>query len=170
MKVLILAGSSRKESLNQKLQKRLAEVAEGLNMTVNLYPAAALDAPIYNGDDEEASGYPESTKNLNSAISNADKVVIVSPEYNGSVPPLLKNAIDWSTRENIGVWKSKVVLLASASPGALGGMRSLSHLRDILSNLKAWIAPEFGSIKNASAQVIAETEHEFFQHFLQQGD
>lgn len=170
MKVLILAGSSRKDSLNQKLQKRLAEVAEGLNMTVNLYPAEALDAPIYNGDDEEASGYPESIKNLNNAISNADKVVIVSPEYNGSVPPLLKNAIDWSSRENIAVWKSKVVLLAAASPGALGGLRSLSHLRDILSNLKAWIAPEFGSIKNASAKEIADTDHEFLQHFLQQGD
>lgn len=170
MKLLLLAGSAREDSLNQKLQRQLADFAEQQGFTVNLYPAAALEAPLYHGDLEAEKGLPEATKQLVNAIQNADKVVIVSPEYNASVPPLLKNAIDWSSRDKQGVWAGKLVLLAAASPGGLGGIRGLNHLRDVLGNVQAWVAPLFMSVKNASAESIAQLDGDFVKKFLHQGD
>ncbi|MTJ00926.1 NADPH-dependent FMN reductase [Idiomarina piscisalsi] len=170
MTVLFIGGSRRKESLNTKLKHRLVEVAEKHGIQHKLLDADALDAPIYHGDLEEAEGVPESMQALAKAIDAADKVVLVSPEYNSSVSPLVKNAIDWVSRLDMQAWSGKTVLLAAASPGGLGGLRAVSHLRDILANVKAWTAPMCASCPNASESAIASMDEEFLINFLRQGD
>lgn len=170
MTVLFIGGSRRKESLNTKLKHRLVEVAEKHGIQHKLLDADALDAPIYHGDLEEAEGVPESMQALAKAIDVADKVVLVSPEYNSSVSPLIKNAIDWVSRLDMQAWSGKTVLLAAASPGGLGGLRAVSHLRDILANVKAWTAPMCASCPNASDSAIASMDEEFLINFLRQGD
>ncbi|ATZ73364.1 NADPH-dependent oxidoreductase [Idiomarina sp. X4] len=170
MTVLFIGGSRRKESLNTKLKHRLVEVAEKHGIQHKLLDADALDAPIYHGDLEEAEGVPESMQALAKAIYVADKVVLVSPEYNSSVSPLIKNAIDWVSRLDMQAWSGKTVLLAAASPGGLGGLRAVSHLRDILANVKAWTAPMCASCPNASDSAIASMDEEFLINFLRQGD
>ncbi|RUO79941.1 NADPH-dependent oxidoreductase [Idiomarina tyrosinivorans] len=170
MSILILAASRREASLNKRFQKRIHELALANDINAECLSADALDAPIYHGDDEDQSGVPESMQALGKKIAAADKVVIVTPEYNASIPPLLKNAIDWTSRLDSGVWKHKKVLLAAASPGALGGIRGLSHLRDILGNVLAWTAPLFASCRNASDETIAAMDDAFLLNFLRQGD
>ena len=170
MTVLFIGGSRRKESLNTKLKHRLVEVSEKHGIQHKLLDADALDAPIYHGDLEEAEGVPESMQALAKAIDAADKVVLVSPEYNSSVSPLVKNAIDWVSRLDMQAWSGKTVLLAAASPGGLGGLRAVSHLRDILANVKAWTAPMCASCPNASDSAIASMDEEFLVNFLRQGD
>jgi len=170
MSLLILAGSSRKESLNGKLQKRIAEVAEQDGRACYVYPAAELDAPIYNGDYEDENGVPSNIQKLATAISDATKIVIVTPEYNSSVPPLLKNAIDWTTRLEQNPWVGKNVLLSGASPGRIGAMRSMTHLMVIMAAIKSYVAPMFLSCPQASDEAIANFDAEQIKGFLKQGD
>ena len=108
-------------------------------------------------------------KRLGEKIQSASKVVLVSPEYNSSVSPLVKNAIDWVSRLDMGAWSGKTVLLAAASPGGLGGLRAVSHLRDILANVKAWTAPMCASCPNATDEAIAAMDESFLKSFLEQG-
>ena len=82
----------------------------------------------------------------------------------------IKNAIDWTSRVDGQVWKGKKVLLAAASPGGLGGIRGLSHLRDILGNVQAWTAPLFACCPNANDETIAAMDEDFLSTFLSQGD
>lgn len=170
MTVLFIGGSRRKDSLNTKLKHRLAEVADKHGIRHELVDADALDAPIYHGDLEAADGVPEPMKSLGKKIQAASKVVLVSPEYNSSVSPLIKNAIDWVSRLDSQAWAGKTVLLAAASPGGLGGLRAVSHLRDILANVQAWTAPLCASCPNASDEAIAAMDERFLKQFLEQGE
>ncbi|MDV6316659.1 NAD(P)H-dependent oxidoreductase [Idiomarina sp. HP20-50] len=170
MTVLIIGGSRRKESFNTKLKHRLTEVADKHGIRHDLIDADALDAPIYHGDLEAADGVPESMQKLGEKIKSASKVVLVSPEYNSSVSPLIKNAIDWVSRLDNQAWVGKTVLLAAASPGGLGGLRAVSHLRDILANVQAWTAPLCASCPNASDEAIAAMDENFLKQFLEQGE
>lgn len=170
MSVLIIAGSSRSESVNRKLQQRICEVAEADGRACYAYQAAELDAPIYNGDDEQENGVPSNIQKLASAINDATKVVIVTPEYNSSIPPLLKNAIDWTTRLEQNPWVGKTVLLAGASPGRLGAMRAMTHLMVIMGAVQSWVAPMFLSCPQASDDTIAKFDSEQIKNFLKQGD
>ncbi|RUO73632.1 NADPH-dependent FMN reductase [Idiomarina seosinensis] len=170
MSILLIGGSRRKDSLNSKVKHRIAEVADKFGISYKLLDADALDAPIYHGDFEDAEGVPESMQVLAREIQAASKVVLVSPEYNSSVSPLVKNAIDWVSRVKGDAWKDKKVLLGAASPGGLGGIRGLMHLRDILGNVQAWTAPNFAICPNANDQTIASMDENFLQGFLVQGD
>lgn len=170
MAILLIGGSRRKDSLNAKLKHRIAEVADKFGMGYQLVDADALDAPIYHGDLESAEGVPESMQQLAKQVKAADKVVLISPEYNSSVSPLIKNAIDWLSRVESKAWQNKKVLLGAASPGGLGGIRGLMHLRDILGNVQAWTAPNFAICPNASDDTIAAMDDEVIHGFLQQGD
>lgn len=170
MSVLILAGSSRTESLNRKLQQRIADVAEADGRACYVYAAEELDAPIYNGDDEQENGVPSNTQKLATAISDATKIVIVTPEYNSSIPALLKNAIDWTTRLEQNPWVGKNVLLAGASPGRLGAMRAMTHLMVVMGAVQSWVAPMFLSCPQASAQANNNLDEEQIRAFLRQGD
>ncbi|RUO40331.1 NADPH-dependent FMN reductase [Idiomarina aquatica] len=170
MSILVLGGSRRKASLNGKLKHRIAEVADKFGIRYKLLDADALDAPIYHGDFEDAEGVPASMQALAKDIHAASKVVLISPEYNSSVSPLVKNAIDWVSRLENQPWQNKKVLLGAASPGGLGGIRGLMHLRDILGNVQAWTAPNFALCPKASDASIAQMDETFLKNFLLQGD
>ncbi len=169
MKYLLIAGSSRKGSFNGMLQQRINEVAQAQGHVCHLYPAAELDAPIYQGDYEQEHGVPSNIQKLITAIDEAHKIVMVTPEYNGSLPPLLKNAIDWCTRADKNPWQGRTILLAGASPGRLGAMRALTQLSTVMTTVQSWVAPMYISCPHASAESIAELDAELITKFLNQG-
>ncbi|MDT7526057.1 MULTISPECIES: NADPH-dependent FMN reductase [Pseudidiomarina] len=169
MSLLIIAGSSREDSINAVLQQRIAAVATAAGEACHLYAAADLDAPLYQGDYEQENGVPSNIQKLATAINDVTKVIIVSPEYNSSIPPLLKNAIDWSTRLPQNPWQGKTVLLAGAAPGRLGCMRVLTHLNTVMSAVQSWVAPMFLSCANASAESLAEFDQAAIESFIAQG-
>ncbi|MGC4015677.1 MAG: NAD(P)H-dependent oxidoreductase [Luteolibacter sp.] len=132
MKLLVLPGSIRKESYNLKLAALAAEHARQAGAEVDLVtPADLAPIPLYNGDLEESEGLPAAVKALKQRFIAAQAIVLACPEYNSSVTPLLKNTLDWVSRSetdeepSLAAYRGKVGGLLSASPGALGGMRSL---------------------------------------------
>lgn len=137
-KILAFSGSLRKDSLNKKVVKVAAEGARRAGAEVTIFDLNELPLPLYNSDLQEAEGFPENAAKLQRILLAHDGLLISSPEYNGSIPGGLKNAIDWVSRANgevkMGaVFKNKVAGIMSASPGSFGGIRCLAHLRSILS-------------------------------------
>lgn len=139
LKTIGLCGSLRADSWNLKLLKNFQERLAGHNFAPETYPS--LELPHLN-EDLEKFPLPESITKFRAALKAAPVVVVASPEYNGSLSGPLKNAIDWASRAPENLWVGKIVVLASASPGSLGGARGLIHLRAVLANLKAWVIPE----------------------------
>ena len=111
--------------------------------------------PLYDGDLEEASGLPENAKKWKVILRAHDGFLISAPEYNSSITGVLKNAIDWASRAetddepDLVCFRGKVAALVSASPGALGGMRGLVHVRSILGNIGTLVLPDQVSISTA---------------------
>ena len=137
LNVLSICGSLRRGSYNAALMRTLPSLApEG--MTIK--PAPAWDKmPIYNFDDQQAGGIPAEVIVWADAIGAADGVIIVSPEYNWSIPGGLKNAIDWASRLKDIPFKDKPVALQSCAGGALGGARMQYHLRQSLTSIEAFM-------------------------------
>jgi chromate reductase len=135
--VLTICGSLRKGSYNAALVRALPSLApEGMRFTA----APRVDTmPHYNHDDQEASGFPESANAFADAIRAADGVIIVSPEYNWTIPGTLKNAIDWVSRMKEQPFKDKAVALQSCSGALLGGSRMQYHLRQCLTGVDALV-------------------------------
>ena len=124
-----LTGSLRKGSFNAAIAHTLPELAPA-DVTIS-HLASPGDFPHYNADLQEA-GFPAPVLAMADAIAQADGVIIVTPEYNYSVPGVLKNALDWLSRVSPNPFAAKPVLIQSASPGAIGGARAQYHLRQIL--------------------------------------
>jgi chromate reductase len=137
MKVLTICGSLRKASYNAALVRALPALApEGMTFTAS----PPIDTiPHYNHDDQNATGFPASVNAFADAIRAADGVIIVSPEYNWTIPGTLKNAIDWVSRMKEQPFKEKPVALQSCSGALLGGSRMQYHLRQCLVSLDAFI-------------------------------
>jgi len=135
--VLVICGSLRKKSYNAALARALPALGpEGMSFT----PAPPFDViPHYNHDDQDATGFPQSVITFADAIRAADGVIIVSPEYNWTIPGTLKNAIDWVSRMKDQPFKDKPVALQSVSPALLGGSRMQYHLRQSLTSIDALI-------------------------------
>lgn len=155
MKVFILAGSSRQESLNRKLASSIDEMVSAGGHTSIVKHIGEFQLPLYNGDWESEHGVPQSARDLKLAMADADALIFVSPEYNGSIPGTLKNTIDWISRpdkpyDGGPFLKGKPVLMASASPGYFGGARMQFHLRDVLSQLGANVYGQSISVPSAS--------------------
>lgn len=143
VRVLIVPGSNRSESLNKKLANAAASELAGLGAIVTLISLADYPLPIYDANLEAEKGLPAEAGKLKDLLADHDAVLVVSPEYNGGIPPVLKNAIDWMSRGEENLFKGKVFALASASPGRFGGMRGLIMLRQTLGiALGALIIPE----------------------------
>lgn len=129
MKWVVLVGSVRKGSYNAAIARALPGLApEGVS--IEILPSISL-LPIYDGD-IEAAGVPDSVTALSNAIVAADALVIVTPEYNYSIPGGLKNAIDWLSRLKEKPLKGKPTVIQSASMGGFGGARAQYHLRQVL--------------------------------------
>ena len=158
MKLLIFAGSTRQHSFNRRLAHVTAGLARAAGAEVTLLELASLDIPLYNAD-LEARGTPPDVLRLKETLDAHPAWIICSPEYNGSYTGLLKNTIDWASSPVHGhpVWgggdkpfTGKVVGLLSASNGALGGLRALSHLTPLLHNLQCWVCPRQFALNHAS--------------------
>jgi NAD(P)H-dependent FMN reductase len=146
-KLLAFAGSARRESFNKKLILVAAEAARKSGAEVTVLDLEDLNLPIFNEDDEAEHGAPEGAERFKALLKSHDGIIIASPEYNSSISALLKNALDWASRSAKGeapleAFSGKVALLLSASPGGLGGLRGLVHLRSILGNIKVIVLPE----------------------------
>lgn len=156
MKVVTLVGSIRKESLNMKIAKFMQERYKD-KFDMQILNIATL--PFYNQDDENDP--PQVVKDFKREITNADAVIIITPEYNWSIPGVLKNALDWVSRVE-RVLVNKPVFPLGASQGVLGTIRAQLHLREILSStgVQARILPPGGNevlINLAGQKVDVET-------------
>jgi chromate reductase len=129
--IVTFAGSARRGSLNKKLARGAALVAESLGAEGVFVDLGDYPLPIYDGDLEVSEGIPENARALAELIEDADGLFIASPEYNGAYSALLKNTIDWLSRIDRRML-SKPVAIASASPGSRGGVGGLKQLRAML--------------------------------------
>ena len=134
LRFVVLLGSLRRGSFNAAVARALPTLAPP---ETTIIPLGSIgDFPIYNGD-VEARGMPAAVVAMGEAIGKADGVIVVTPEYNYSIPGGLKNAIDWLSRLKPNPFLDKPVALASASLGALGGARAQYHLRQTFVVLEA---------------------------------
>ena len=140
-RILAFSGSARRESLNRKFLA--AAIAATREAGVEVTPLDLNDyvLPLYHGDLEDASGLPENATKLIALITQHDALLVASPEYNSMITPLLKNTIDWCTRGDGNPFGGKVAAVISASPGALGAIRSLQMAQALLLKLGCHIVP-----------------------------
>ena len=146
-RILAFAGSTRRESFNKKLVAIAAQGARAAGTEVTLIDLKDFPLPLFDQDLEAEQGMPEHGKKLKKLFIDHDGLLIASPEHNSSFPAVLKNALDWVSRPAPGkpslvAFRDKVATLMSASPGALGGLRGLVHVRSILGNLGVIVLPE----------------------------
>jgi len=152
--LLFLAGSSRKNSLNKKLAKRAAQIAEDGGQTSTYIDLKDFEMPLYDGDLESETGLPENAKKLKTLFAEHDGFFIASPEYNSSMTPLLTNVLDWISRPHekdeppLVAFKGKVAALGAVSPGGLGGLRGLVPLRMMLGNIGVFVVPSQIAVGN----------------------
>jgi chromate reductase, NAD(P)H dehydrogenase (quinone) len=145
-RILAFAGSTRRESFNRRLLKIAVSGAERAGADVTVVDLADYPLPLFNQDLHETEGLPEAAAKLKQLFLEHDALLIASPEYNSSITPLTKNTIDWVSRESadegpLAAYRGKVAALMSASPGGLGGLRGLVHLRSILGNIGVLVLP-----------------------------
>jgi chromate reductase, NAD(P)H dehydrogenase (quinone) len=147
LKILVIPGSLRSGSLNARLAAAAAYQFAQMGADVTRISLGDFPLPIYDGDLQTKSGVPKNAINLKRMIGAHHGVLIVTPEYNSSVPPLVKNTIDWVSRvqdahETRGqVFRQRAFAIAAASEGRLGGTRCLAALRLILSACHAMVIP-----------------------------
>jgi|SRR5665811_62448 len=158
MRLVFFAGSAREGSHNKKLARLGQQIAEANGIEAVFVDLSDYHMPIYHGDLEDDEGVPERTRAFKALLEEYDGVMIVTPEYNASIPPLLKNTLDWVSRvkDAPDVFKTRVFAISGASPGYYGAMRSLLTLRQILEvGLGATVIPQQMALPRAS-QAFAE--------------
>jgi NAD(P)H-dependent FMN reductase len=143
-RILAFAGSARRDSLNKKLARAACAAAQAAGARATFVDLDDYPMPLYHGDLEAASGMPEKALALRAIVLEHDGLLIASPENNNSLSALLKNTLDWLSRDvgegkgadsGLAPWRGKVAGLLAASPGAFGGVRHLPHLRQVLAGL-----------------------------------
>lgn len=153
-KILAFAGSTRTDSFNKKLVKIAATGAKDAGADVTVIDLRDFQMPLYDEDLERQEGLPSSARRLKDLMLVHQGLLISSPEYNSSISGVLKNTIDWVSRQNEGeislaCFKDKVAGLMSASPGGLGGLRGLVHVRAILENIGVLVIPNQVAVSKA---------------------
>ncbi|MBB3232832.1 NADPH-dependent FMN reductase [Halomonas stenophila] len=146
-RILVFAGSSREASFNKRLARLAAERIEAHGGAPTFVDLRDYPMPLYNGDLETAEGLPEMAVALRGVLAEHQGLMIASPEYNGFITPLLKNTIDWLTRPHEGesglaLFQGRLAAVVSASPGGLGGIRSLALIRQLLGNIGVTVLPD----------------------------
>jgi len=154
VKILAFSGSSRANSFNQTLVSVAHEAAQEAGADVTLINLGDYPLPIFNEDLEREQGHPAEVNTLKTLFKDHHGFLISSPEYNSSISALLKNVIDWVSRPTEGElplepYQNKVAGLMAASPGGLGGLRGLVHLRSILQNIGVTVVPKQMAIPKA---------------------
>lgn len=155
-RILGISGSRRRGSFNAQLLAAAAAELARRGAAVTTLDWDQVSLPLYDGDLEGECGPPAAAVRFKRLIADHDGLLIAAPEYNGSITPLLKNAIDWASRPGgpDRVFRTRPVALLSASPGRLGGCRGLNHLRDVLGNMGADVLPGQFSLGKAG-QILA---------------
>ena len=153
-RLLAFAGSARGGSFNKKLLAVAAQGARSAGAEVTLLDLRDLPLPLYDGDLEERDGLPANALELKRLFLAHQGLLLACPEYNSSITPLLKNTLDWVSRPADGeaplaCYAGKVAGLVAASPGGLGGLRGLVHVRAILSNINVLVVPEQVAVSKA---------------------
>lgn len=155
-RILVFAGSLRSGSFNAALADAAQKTLAQLGAEVTRISLADYPLPIMDEDLQKERGVPENALKLGRLIAAHDGVFIASPEYNSSIPPLVKNTIDWVSRisadegKALRPWKGKPVAIGAASDGKLGGIRCLYHLRAVLMNVGCPVMTEQVGVSQAS--------------------
>ncbi len=162
-RILAFAGSARKESYNKRILQIAAEGAGQAGAEVTLIDLRDYPLPIFDEDLEREEGTPKNAAELKQLFLAHQGLLIASPEYNSSITPLLKNTIDWVSRQAgdeppLVAYRGKVATLLSASPGALGGLRGLVHVRAILSNIGVIVLPNQVAVPRAFEAFSSDTQ------------
>jgi NAD(P)H-dependent FMN reductase len=157
-RILAFSGSLRRDSFNQRLVRIAAGGAERAGAEVTTIELRELPLPMYDQDLEAAEGRPGNVDALKDLFRGHDGLLIASPEYNSSFSAALKNAIDWVSRNDPGepplsCFAGKVAGIMATSPGGLGGLRGLVHLRSLLQSIQVTVVPH---------QVALPAAHEAF--------
>ncbi len=172
-RILAFAGSTRQDSFNKKLIQIAAAGARKAGAEVTVIDLRDFPLPVFD-QDLEAREFPENAKKLKSLFLAHQGLLLSCPEYNSSMTPVLKNTIDWVSRplpgeKSLACFAGKTAGLVSASPGALGGLRGLVHVRAVLGNIQVLVVPDQmavsaaqeafqadGSLKDAKKQEAVE--------------
>lgn len=145
-RILVFAGSIRSGALSAKLAALAAKELALADADVTQISLADYPLPIYDGDHESDHGIPENATKLTRLIAASQGVFVATPEYNNSLPPLLKNTIDWMSRHRHSgtlAYRHKVYAVGSTSDGSFGGARALADLRKVLTaGLRGIMVPE----------------------------
>ncbi|MDX1466768.1 MAG: NAD(P)H-dependent oxidoreductase [Halomonas sp.] len=154
-RILVFAGSTRAGSYNKALARQAAESLERAGGRPTFIDLRDHPMPLYDGDLEAEQGLPENALVLRRGLAEHDGLLIASPEYNGFLTPLLKNTIDWLSRPHQGesglaLFAGKLAAVVSASPGGLGGLRSLTLTRQLLTNIGVTVLPDQLAVARAA--------------------
>ena len=153
--ILVFAGSARADSFNKRLARLAAERVREAGGMAKFADLRDYPMPLYDGDLEREQGVPEHSRRLKALLEEHTGLVVVSPEYNGFITPLLKNTLDWLSRpdderEGLALFRNRVACVLSASPGGFGGMRSLALARQLLTNLGVTVLPDQLAVPRAA--------------------
>jgi chromate reductase len=154
-KILAFAGSAREASFNKKLVKIASKGAGDAGAEVTVLDLRDYPMPLFDQDLEDKEGMPENAKKVKDLMLAHDGFLIAAPEHNSSITALLKNTIDWASRVEskdepmLAVYQGKIAVLMSASPGGLGGLRGLVHVRSMLENIGVTVLPNQRAIGGA---------------------
>jgi len=145
-KILAIAGSLREQSYNKRVLAIAVEGAREAGAEVTTVDLRDFPMPIYNADAQERLGFDEQASRLQGLMAEHQGLLIATPEYNGSIPGGLKNAIDWTSRKSdkyamYEVYKGKTAAIITASPGQFGGLRCMTHLRGVLTIAGVTVLP-----------------------------
>lgn len=160
-RVLAFSGSARKGSWNSLLLKIVADELRSHGIAITEVSLRDFALPLYDGDLEEDEGVPKEAFALRRLIHEHDGLLIACPEYNGSVTPLLKNALDWCSRPGDGLgrlepFQLKPVLIVGTSISPFGALRAIGHLRAIMSKMGAAVVPEDLALPSAQAAFLSD--------------
>ena len=156
-KVLVFAGSIRSGSFNARLAARAVKECLEIGVDVTWISLADYPMPLYDGDHEAKSGPPDTVLKLKRQMMAHQGILIVTPEHNASIPPLLKNALDWVSRARerneppLAAYRNRVFALGSASERPSGGLYALLALRQVLEiGCGALVIPEQIAVAQAA--------------------
>lgn len=140
-RILAFAASARRESLNRRFLALAVVAVKEAGGEVTLLDLNDFAMPLYHGDLEDAQGLPENAVRLIGLIGKHHALLVASPEYNSMITPLLKNTLDWCTRDEVNPFEGKTAAVISASPGMHGGVRSLQMAQQLLLKLGCHVVP-----------------------------
>jgi NAD(P)H-dependent FMN reductase len=163
LKILAFAGSLRERSFSKRVLKTAIKGAQRAGAEVTFLDLRDYPVPIYNPDDHERTGFDENALRLQGLLAGHDGLLIASPEYNGSFPAALKNVIDWASRQSDryqrkDIFPGKVAAIMTTSPGSFGGVRTLAHLRGVLTSVGVLGLPQEIAVSFAADKFAGDGE------------